>query len=206
MQLPTAKRLFAATCNDDKLREIRQILVGSGWEVVDREGAQEYLEPEETGETLVENALLKAREGFLRTGLPSLADDSGLEVDVLGGLPGVRSSRYAGENVTYADNVQKLLRVLEGTPTQNRHARFRCVMAIVAEGVEEWWEGVSEGVILETPSGAGGFGYDPVFYSPELGKSFAEAAPEEKNRVSHRGRALRELVAALAHLPLSPVK
>jgi XTP/dITP diphosphohydrolase len=194
------RRLFAATGNPDKLREIRQILDNSVWVVVGRPEAGNYPDPDETGSTLAENALIKAREGFRQTGLPSLADDTGLEVDALGGRPGVFSSRYAGENVSYADNVRKLLSDLSGTPKECRAARFRCVMAIVGNGVEDFWEGVSEGEILTDPIGTNGFGYDPVFYSHELVKTFAEASPHEKNSVSHRARALRQLTAELSRL------
>lgn len=190
-------RLLAATSNRDKLTEIRRILEDASLEVIGKDDLPASLEPPETGRTLVENALIKAREGFRLSGMPTIADDSGLEVDALGGRPGVFSSRYAGENVTYADNVRKLLGELEGIPPERRTARFRCVMALVAEGLEQWWEGVVEGVILDSPRGDNGFGYDPVFWSPEIHKSFAEAASDEKHRVSHRGRALRALAAAL---------
>lgn len=189
----TPKRLFAATGNLDKLREIRQVLEPLGWEVIDRHQVGDFPEPEEDGATLVANALIKARDGFLRTGMLTIADDSGLEVDALGGAPGVYSSRYAGENVTYADNCEKLVREMQQVPAGERSARFRCVMALVGDGFEEWWEGEADGSILESPAGASGFGYDPVFRSMELGKSFAEATPDEKNSVSHRGRALRKL-------------
>ena len=194
------KRLLAATHNPDKLREIQQILDGSGWEAVGLDRFSPYSDPPEDGLTLLDNALSKAREGFRRTGLISLADDTGLEVDALDGRPGVRSARYAGENASYQDNVSLLLRELDGVPPAGRTARFRCVMALVGQGVERWWKGTAEGVILTEPRGASGFGYDPVFWSPELGMTFAEASPAEKNRVSHRGRALRGLIKVLAEL------
>lgn len=186
-------RILAATNNLDKLREIRQIFSGSRWEVVCLRDFSPYPEPEETGETLAANALLKAREGFHRSGLLTLADDTGLMVDALNGAPGVYSSRYAGENVTYADNVNKLLRELEGVPESRRTARFITVMALVGDGIEEHWEGSCEGFITDSPRGFDGFGYDPVFFSPELGMTFALASPGDKNRVSHRGRALQLL-------------
>jgi len=186
-------KLFVATGNKDKLREIRDILKSSDVLIVTADDISPYPEPEETGETLEENALLKAREGFLRTGLPSLADDTGIAVAALGGAPGVYSSRYAGENVTYADNVRKLLEELAGVPEGSRQASFRCVMALVDGSTQVCWDGEAHGEITLLPCGTNGFGYDPVFYSRELGKTFAEASLEEKNAVSHRGRALRKL-------------
>jgi len=186
----STRQILAATNNTDKLREIHQILNSSDWEVVGLNDFPPYPEPPENGETLVENALKKAREGYKHTGVLTLADDSGLEVDYLNGRPGVHSARYAGENATYEDNVDLLLCELDGAQNNERTARFRCVMALVGAGIEQWWEGVSEGIIIETRKGSSGFGYDPVFWSPELGKTFAEASSEDKNRVSHRGRAL----------------
>lgn len=193
MTEPAGIRIYAATGNRDKLREIRQILGAQNVVVLGRDDVAPYVEPEETGNTLTENALIKAREGFNRTGLPTLADDSGLEVEALGGAPGVYSSRYAGENATYADNVRKLLAEMESLPSESRSARFRCVMALVFAGSEQIREGSTEGFITIAPRGESGFGYDPVFYAPELNKTFAEADPDEKNRVSHRGRALQRL-------------
>ncbi len=194
------QRLFVATRNQDKLREIHQILDGSGWEILDPDDFPPYPEPVENGKTLLENALLKARIGFTQTGLLSLADDSGLEVDALGGRPGVNSARYAGDKADYEDNVNLLLEEMTGVAEKLRTARFRCVMALVGPCIERWWEGVSEGIILKEKRGRSGFGYDPVFWSPELGVTFAEASPVEKNRVSHRGRALQELANILAEI------
>ncbi len=198
------RKLFVATGNRDKLREIRAIL-GDSVEVVSLHDVPPYPEPAETGETLLENALIKAREGYARTGLPSLADDTGLEVEALGGAPGVFSARYAGENASYQDNVRKLLEELGSRPLIERSATFRCVMALVDGEREVWWEGAAEGVILSEPKGTSGFGYDPVFYSYELKKSFAQATAEEKNSVSHRGRALQSLVSEVQQL-LSNIK
>jgi len=191
------RRLFAATGNLDKLREFRQILDGSRWEIIGKGEGRDYPEPEETGATLAENALIKAREGYRRTGLPAFADDSGLEVEALGGAPGVHSSRYAGPDVSYADNVAKLLRELMSAPPARRGARFRCVIAFADGEKEICWEGSVEGSILDRSAGFDGFGYDPVFFSPELGKTFAEATPQEKHSVSHRGRALAQFRDAL---------
>jgi len=182
-----------ATNNRDKLREIREKLDGCGVALVGMNDVEPYPEPEETGETLAENALIKAREGFVRTGLPSLADDSGLEVEALGGAPGVYSSRYAGENVTYEDNYRKLLAELGDLPIDRRSATFRCVMALVNDNKEVCWEGSTRGFITFEPKGENGFGYDPVFYSEELKQTFAEASINAKNQISHRGRALQHL-------------
>ena len=195
-----SRRILAATGNPDKLREIRRVLIGTSWEVVGLNEVPAYPEPIEDAETLAENALIKAREGFRRTGLLTLADDTGLETDALNGRPGVWSARYAGPNATYEDNVKLLLEELADVPAERRTARFRTVMALVGADVERTWEGVAEGVILAEKQGANGFGYDPVFWSPELGRTFAEAGLDEKNEVSHRGRALRLLAAELEKL------
>ena len=187
------KTLVIATRNPDKLSEIREILADTGIDIVSVSDFEGVPEVEETGATLEENALLKARAVHRATGLPALADDTGLEVDALGGRPGVYSSRYAGENATYADNVRKLLQELEGVPAEQRTARFRCVAAFVTDHHEETSEGICEGVIIQEPRGEKGFGYDPVFYLPEFGKTYAEMTPEEKNRVSHRAKALNRM-------------
>jgi XTP/dITP diphosphohydrolase len=187
-------KLFVATNNRDKLFEIKVILDGCGVTLIGMSDVEPYPEPDETGDTLQENALIKAREGYARTGLPSLADDSGLEVEALSGAPGVYSSRYAGEDVTYADNYRKLLVELGDLPLEKRGATFRCVMALVNGDQEVWWEGSAHGVITLEPAGGNGFGYDPVFYSKDLKMTFAEASITKKNQVSHRGRALQNLV------------
>ena len=194
------RQLLIATNNQDKLREIRQILAGSQWKAVGLDAVDPYPEPDETEDTLQGNALLKAREGFRRTGILTLADDSSLEVDALDGRPGVYSARYAGQKATYADNVNLLLNELSGVPDDRRTASFRCIMALVGPGVERCWEGVSEGMILTQHCGENGFGYDPVFWSPELGMTFAQASSSDKHRVSHRGRALEGLVEMLTDL------
>lgn len=146
----------------------------------------------EDGQTLAENALKKARTVCDYTQLFCLADDTGLEVDYLGGAPGVYSSRFAGPDATYDDNVEKLLQRLEGVPREQRTARFRCVVALVSPTVEQVVEGVCEGIIGEERRGQGGFGYDPVFFVPELGQTFAEMPLALKNEISHRGRALKK--------------
>jgi XTP/dITP diphosphohydrolase len=184
--------LVLATNNRDKIREIKQALDGLDIHILTADDFDDFPEIEETGETLEDNAILKAEGIFNATGLTALADDSGLEVDYLNGAPGVFSSRYAGPDCTYDDNNNKLLGQLQGVPHDRRKARFCCVIA-VCFGEEDTIcvEGTADGFIAETKSAArGGFGYDPVFFYPPLGKTFAELTLAEKNGVSHRGRAL----------------
>ncbi len=185
-----------ATANPDKAREFAGVL-GPGVSLLPRPAA--LGEVAETGETLLDNARLKAQAVVAATGLPAVADDTGLEVDGLGGAPGVRSSRYAGEGASYAANVAALLRALAGAGEAGRRARFRTVvLAAWPGGREVVAEGVVEGSIVLEPRGAGGFGYDPVFVPDGCGgRTFAEMDPDEKNAVSHRGRALRAFAAAL---------
>ncbi len=187
-------KVVLATKNAGKAREIGRMLEGTGVEIVSLEGFAGIALPPETGATMRENALLKARAVYRATGLPALADDSGLEVDFLGGAPGVYSARYSGENATDEENWRKLLAELEGVPSGKRTARFRCALALVGfDGSEHLFEGVFEGVIAEAPRGTNGFGYDPVFMASGTGKTAAELTPEEKNRVSHRARAIEAL-------------
>ncbi len=191
MRRGTPITLVLATGNWDKVRELAHALQGLSLSVVPVGDLGSWPEVEEIGPTLAENASLKARAALERTGLPSIADDTGLEVDALWGAPGVRSSRYAGENVTYAENVKKLLGEMEGVEAGRRSARFRCVIALCdPDGREAQVEGIVEGRILTAPRGSDGFGYDPVFFVPEAGRTFAEMAVEEKSRLSHRGRAV----------------
>ena len=183
-----------ATANPDKAREIQAIL---GDAVVLRPRPAAVPDVEETGETLLDNARLKARALAEATGLPAIADDTGLEVDALDGAPGVYSARYAGEGATYADNVAKLLAALDGV--SNRAARFTTVaVAAWPDGREVRAEGAVEGSIATAASGDGGFGYDPVFVPSGSHLTFAEMGPEDKDAISHRGRAFRALAAALA--------
>jgi XTP/dITP diphosphohydrolase len=184
-------QLVLATNNTDKIREIKKLLEDLPVTVLTKDDFLEFPDVEETGETLEENARLKAVGIAKHTGLPALADDSGLEVDYLDGAPGVYSSRYAGPGCTYADNNRKLLEELEGVPWEQRSARFRCVIAIDWGGYVEIAEGKAEGFIAEDIVGREGFGYDPVFYYPNADKRFSEMTLEEKNAVSHRGLALR---------------
>ena len=194
-------RLVVASANPDKVKEIVAVLsAASAVELVPR--PPDVPDVMEDGATLVDNARLKARALVAATGLPAVADDTGLEVDALGGAPGVFTARYAGESATYADNVTKLLHDLAARPDDGgeRRARFKTV-ALVAfpDGSEIWAEGVMEGTIATEARGWHGFGYDPVFEpAGGDGRTFAEMAPEEKDAVSHRGRAFRALAARLA--------
>ena len=186
-------QLVLATNNIDKIREIKLLLDDLPVTVLTADDFLEFPDPEETGTTLEENARLKARAIAEFTGHAALADDSGIEVDVLDGAPGLYSSRYAGEDVTYADNNRKLLQELEGVPHEKRTARFRCVIAIDwGDGETDICEGTADGIITEKVAGREGFGYDPVFFYPPANKRFSEMTLEEKNRVSHRGLALHE--------------
>lgn len=184
------KKLLVATGNAGKLKEIREIL--SGTEVLGLKDAGIDCDVEETGTTFAENAYIKAYEISKLSGLPVLADDSGLQVDALDGRPGVYSARFAGENATDDDNVLKLLSLLQDIPEQDRSARFACAMCLIfPDGRKIESFGVScEGYILNNKRGGNGFGYDPVFYSPAHKKTFSEMTMEEKNKVSHRKAAL----------------
>lgn len=185
-------QLVLATNNKDKITEIRHLLDDLPVTILTADDFLDFPDPHETGNTLEENAILKAKEIAEFAGLPALADDSGLEVDALNGAPGVYSSRYAGDNVTYRDNYEKLIRELDGIPPERRTARFRCVIAIAWSADEiETADGIAEGVITQDVVGARGFGYDPVFYFPPLLKRFSEMTLSEKNQVSHRGKALQ---------------
>ena len=198
--MAAARRVVLASLNRGKAREFGQLLAGSGIEVVSQ--AELGLpEAEETAVTFVENALLKARAASRASGLPALADDSGLAVDALGGAPGIYSARFAGTQGDDAANNRLLLERLAGVPEAERGARFICVVVYLRHAddpVPLVCEGVWHGRVLEAPRGDNGFGYDPLFLVPELGHTSAELPPEEKNRLSHRGQALRQLVARLA--------
>jgi XTP/dITP diphosphohydrolase len=196
------QRMVLATRNADKVAEINNILGLDNFELSSLLDFPDAPEIEETGGTLLENALIKAREAFRLTGLPSIADDTGLEVDSLGGAPGVYSSRYAGENASYADNVRMLLLQMQNVPPGGRSARFRCVAAMKDGEREEWVDGTCEGVIIAEPRGESGFGYDPVFLVPDMGKTLAEMTPEEKNSISHRGKAFRKMAELLRKHPI----
>lgn len=199
--MPRHAKLLIATNNAGKLREYAALLGDLPVQLTTPQQEGIALEVEESGTTFVENALLKARAYCAASRLPTLADDSGLEVDALGGAPGVYSARYAGNGATDRQRYEKLLAELQGVPPAERTARFRCVIALVMpDGTEEITEGECEGVIIDTPRGEHGFGYDPVFYMPALGKTMAELPPELKNRVSHRARALMRMKPLLQAL------
>lgn len=189
-----AMRILLATTNQGKVAELKQIMSGKGVELIGL-SESETTEPIETGETFSENALLKAKHYYRKSGLPTIADDSGLEVEALKGAPGVHSARYAGVGADDGARVSKLLEEMKGIPTHRRHARFVCAAAIVWDGGEKVVLDEARGVILEKSRGHNGFGYDPVFLYEPLGKSFAELASSEKAEVSHRGRAFRRLAA-----------
>ena len=191
-------KLLIATTNRGKALEYKALLSGIPYEIVTMPEQGLYLEVEETGATFEENARLKALALATESGLLSLADDSGLEVDALGGKPGVHSSRYAGEGASDEDRYRLLLDKLRDVPDGRRAARFRCVIAIAAPGGQvELYSGECPGVITKEPKGKNGFGYDPVFYLPELRKTMAELSPEEKNRISHRSQAAEKAREAL---------
>lgn len=195
----SGKKFVVATGNRGKLREIAALAVGRGIEVL-AQSEFDVPDVEETGGTFVENAILKARQATRYTGLAAIADDSGLEVDFLLGAPGVRSARYAGIGASDRANSDKLLQALEGVPEVSRQARFRCVVVVMRHAEDPSpliGQGVWEGRILLQSRGGAGFGYDPVFWVPELACSAAELSPEDKNRLSHRGQALRSLFRQL---------
>jgi XTP/dITP diphosphohydrolase len=192
------KEIVVATRNPGKLREFRSLLAATGWEVLGLADAEIATDAEETGATFLENARQKALTYSRATDLPVLADDSGLEVFALGGRPGIHSARYAGDGADDSQRIAKLLAELEHA-AGGREARFVCALALAHRGglVLEV-EGECRGIITDAPRGAHGFGYDPVFYFPELGRTCAELGEEEKNRVSHRARAVAALLELLA--------
>jgi len=187
------EKLVLATNNPDKMKEMKTVFSIQGLIVLDLDNFPEVGEIEETGATLLENSFLKARAVHIITGLPAIADDTGLEVDALNGAPGVFSARYAGEKATYDDNVNKLLLDMRSVADDSRTARFRTVSSFT-DGIKELWtEGIIEGEITREAIGAGGFGFDSVFKSLQNGKTFAEMTETEKNKISHRGIALRKM-------------
>jgi XTP/dITP diphosphohydrolase len=199
--------LLLATTNPGKLREYREIFAELPFHLttLDEQGID--LEVEETGATFAENALLKARAYTQASGLLTLADDSGLEIDALGGAPGVHSARWPTADTSYPERFKLIFARLANVPPAQRTARFRCVIALARpDGWQETVEGVVEGIIADAPRGENGFGYDPIFFVPALGSTTAELSPEEKHRISHRGRAalaardvLLRLTAGSAH-------
>lgn len=195
-------RLIIATRNMDKVREIKEVLEGTGVQILSLHDFPEIKIPGECGVSFGENAMMKARavarhfeNDFV------LADDSGLSVDALKGEPGLRSSRYAGEEGNYAKNNEKLLKEMEGVGKGERGAEFVCAIALIGPGgLYKEVEGRCRGEIAFEQRGKGGFGYDPLFFIPERGKTFAELSPREKNEISHRGKALREIKRVLLEI------
>jgi XTP/dITP diphosphohydrolase len=188
------KKLILATNNIHKISEIQAILTGIKVEILSARDFPDFPEIEETGKTLAENASLKAKAVWERYHIPAIADDTGLEVDYLNGAPGVYSARFAGQGCTFDDNNKKLLDLLSGVPTVKRLARFKCVIAFIDEiGEMQLVEGILEGTIAEKVLGSHGFGYDPLFLVAGLGRTLAQLSAEEKNRISHRARALAKI-------------
>jgi XTP/dITP diphosphohydrolase len=196
-------KLILATNNQDKIREISDILKDLGIEILTAGDFEDFPDVEETGTTLSENAILKAKAVWDKYALPCVADDTGLEVDYLDGAPGVYSARYAGENCTYDDNNEKLLKILKDVPAEKRIARFKTAAAFVdSDGEIQTVEGILEGSIATEKRGSQGFGYDPLFIVGDTDKHLAELTLEEKNRISHRARAI-EKVAELIRKSLA---
>lgn len=193
------QKVVLATGNAGKVRELADLLQDFGLDVV----AQTELgveSAEETGLTFIENAILKARHAAQITGLPALADDSGLAVNVLGGAPGIYSARYAGEDATDQQNLEKLLATLKDVPDEQRKAQFHCVLVYMRHAEDPTplvFHGSWAGFITQEAAGAGGFGYDPIFFVPSEGKTAAELTRDEKRAISHRGQALKLLLEAM---------
>ena len=193
------QKVVLATGNPGKVNELAELLRDFGLDIM----AQTSLgveSAEETGLTFIENAILKARHASAQTGLPAIADDSGISVDALGGAPGIYSARYAGENATDEQNLLKLLDAMDGVPDEKRQAQFNCVLVYLRHAEDPTplvFHGRWHGVITRKPIGQGGFGYDPIFYVPELGCTSAELTKPEKQTISHRGKALNMLLDAL---------
>ena len=190
-------KVVIATHNRDKMKEIQGAISELGWEVISLYDFPEIGEIEENGKTLEENALIKAREVFKETGLPTISDDTGLEVDALDGAPGVYTARYAGEDCSYSDNVNKMLKEMSKVPMPNRGAFFKTVMVFKDENKELIVDGVVKGKISRESKGEDGFGYDPIFYVTEYDKTFAEMTMSEKNKISHRGNAIKNLINSI---------
>ena len=188
------KTIIAATGNADKMREFREILAGHLFDVISMKEAGYDLDIEENGTTFAENAVIKARTVALASGEAALADDSGLVIDALDGMPGILSARYLGHETPYSVKNAKILEMLADVPEEKRTARYVCAIACVfPDGKTLLTEQTFEGRIAFAPAGENGFGYDPIFYVPEAGKTAAELSSEEKHAMSHRGKALREM-------------
>jgi XTP/dITP diphosphohydrolase len=193
------KKLLIATNNQGKIQEFQELLKGIPYELVTPGQIGLKLDVEESGDSYAANAEIKAKAFAKAAKMLALADDSGLEVDALGGAPGIKSARYAGHNATDMNKVEYLLSQIKNVPLEKRTARFRCVIAIAHEnGRVDFCRGTCEGLITLEPRGKAGFGYDPIFLFPELGKTMAELPEAEKNRISHRGRAAQAAVKLLS--------
>jgi len=188
-------KIIAATNNMNKVREFREIL--QGFEIITQKEAGVDIEVEETGTTFEENSYLKAKAIYDATGIPAIADDSGLEVDALDGAPGIYSARYGGDGLDDKDRMMLLIKNMEEVEDGKRGGRFVCVITMVSENGSFSVRGECEGEISREPAGENGFGYDPVFFVPEFGKTTAQMTPEEKNAISHRGKALRKFAETL---------
>ena len=187
------RKLVLATHNKHKQKEMNAFMKSLGINIIGLNEYPQIGDIEESGSTLIENSFIKAKTVYKSTGLPSLADDTGLEVDALDGAPGVYSARYAGEGASFQDNIEKLLRNLEKISELNRTARFRTVITFVDESRELHSEGIVEGIITKTPKGDGGFGYDPIFLPKYSKFTFSEMTQIDKNKISHRGKALIQM-------------
>ncbi|MFH0257413.1 XTP/dITP diphosphatase [Vibrio rumoiensis] len=197
------KKLVLATGNQGKVKEMADLLSEFGFDV-EAQSQYNVSEVAETGTTFIENAIIKARHAAKETGLPAIADDSGLEVDALNGAPGIYSARYSGEGATDQSNLEKLLANMNDVPEEQRSARFHCVLVLMKHANDPTplvCHGQWEGKILTAPQGENGFGYDPVFWVPEDSCSSAELEPVRKKQLSHRGKALKKLFAALSDSP-----
>ena len=191
-------KIIMATSNQDKVREIRQMLQGSDIEISSLKDAGIDIDIEETGTTFDENALIKAETVRDYTGQMAIADDSGLVIDYLDGAPGIYSSRFMGEDTPYPEKNAAILKKLENVPDEERSARFVCSMAIAyPDGHSTVCRGIMEGRIAYEIAGEGGFGYDPIFFLPDRGCTSAQLSPDEKNAISHRGKALRQVIDIL---------
>jgi XTP/dITP diphosphohydrolase len=198
MTIPS--RIAIATHNPHKLRELTRICADwpVEWVSVETHDPSSFPDVEETGDTYLANASLKARAVAAALAMPALADDSGIEVDGLGGRPGPKSARYAGEHATDEENLRALIQAVRGIPASGRTARYRCIAALATTAGElRYAEGVCEGTLRSAPAGSGGFGYDPIFVPVGWDRTMAELTDEQKDRISHRGRAFRALRAAL---------
>ena len=187
-------RLLVATTNPNKVKEIRRVLDGANVEVITLEGWPDLVAPEETGRTFEDNARLKATYYARATGQVTVAEDSGIEIDALGGVPGVESARYGGEDTSYPEKFARLYAALDRTGTRDSAARFVCALAMASpDAILFEARGIIEGRVAHEPAGSGGFGYDPFFFYPPYGRTLGQVTPEEKLAVSHRGQAFRKL-------------